>query len=223
MFDITLRPLKDSLFAPLSRSVPAFVTPFHITAAALIAGLIACLFACAGHRVPSLIFWSANRALDCLDGALARHRRQQSDLGGFLDLLGDFTVYALVPIACAAGNAWIEEQSPEGPQVRDLLTVALLEAAFWINNFVLLYIAVLVEKGAGGRIKDEVTSIAMRPALVEGFESGVFFTLMLAKPSHVGLLSAVMFLGVAYGTGQRVRWLVAAFSNANTAKVEKEG
>ncbi|KAI4273163.1 MAG: hypothetical protein LQ337_004835, partial [Flavoplaca oasis] len=37
-----------------------------------------------------LLFWILNRALDCLDGALARHRGTASELGGFLDLLGDF-------------------------------------------------------------------------------------------------------------------------------------
>jgi len=211
MLDITLRPLKDNVFAPLSRSVPASITPVHITAAAFVAGLISCLFACAGHRTPSLVFWAANRALDCLDGAVARHRDQQTVLGGFLDLLGDFIVYALVPVACVVGNGWSGEQTPA-------LVVALLEASFWINNFVLLYIAALVEKG-----KDELTSLAMRPALIEGFESAVFFTLMLAVPSLVGVLSAVMFMGVVFGTGQRVRWVVLALSRPEeTAGTKKK-
>lgn len=54
--------------------------------------------------LPSITFWLLNRALDCLDGALARHRNLQSELGGFLDLLGDFIVYALIPICVVGGN-----------------------------------------------------------------------------------------------------------------------
>lgn len=107
--------------------------------------------------------------------------------------------------------------------VRDALIVALLEGSFYLNNFVLFYIAALVEKAnakvkastsddEGGqglrRHKDEITSLAMRPALIEGFESGVFFTLMLGLPEYVGVVAATMLVGVVVGTGQRVSWLV---------------
>ena len=121
----------------------------------------------AGYTVLSLLFWAINRSLDCLDGAVARHRNQQSDLGGFLDLLGDFIVYALIPIAIAfgAGRAGCHGI------FADYRVVALLEASFYLNNFVLFYIAALVEKSNAQGLqkqKEEVTSLAMRPALVEG-------------------------------------------------------
>lgn len=219
MFDIALRPLKDTFFTPVSRAVPHYVKPLHITTAAFVTGLVSCSLACAGHKVASLLFWATNRSLDCLDGAVARYRNQQSDLGGFLDLLGDFIVYALIPIGCAVGNGRAGTASWE-QMAGDLLAVALLESAFWLNNFVLFYIAALAEKrNAQGlrREDDEVTSLAMRPALVEGLESGIFFTLMLAAPEYVGPLSGVMFLGVVYGTWQRVNWLVAALWMKNRA------
>ena len=216
MFDITLRPLKDDLFTPLSRHIPQSITPQHITAAGLLNGLIACAFACTGYRVLSLLFWAINRSLDCLDGAVARQRNQQSDLGGFLDLLGDFIVYALIPIAVASGAGWTGYHG----SFADYQVVALLEASFYLNNFVLFYIAALVEKSnAQGlqRQKEEVTSLAMRPALVEGFESGVFFTLMLAVPQYLAPLCWVMFIGVAFGTCQRVNWLIAALKHTKQA------
>lgn len=216
MFDIALRPLKDSFFNPISRSVPHHITPLHITTTAFVSGLISCFLACARYRAISLLFWVVNRALDCLDGAVARHRRQQSDLGGFLDLLADFIVYALIPISCACGNSWIGGASRD-QTAGDLLIVALLEASFWLNNFVLFYIAALVEKrNTQGlqRGKDEATTLAMSPTLVEGLESSVFFTLMLVMPDFVGPLSSMMFLGVVLGTWQRVHWLVTALSQA---------
>ena len=216
MFDISLRSYKDSFFDPISNSVPASLTPLRITAAAFACGLSSCLAACAGFRSLSVCFWLFNRSLDCLDGAVARRRNEQSDLGGFLDLLGDFIVYALVPISCSCHHAFGTSE-PRWPAA-ELLLVALLEASFFINNFVLFYIAALIEKHKSGGLQrqaKEVTSLAMRPALIEGFESGVFFTLMLALPDLVGPLALLMFLGVVFGTAQRVWWLATALSHAD--------
>jgi phosphatidylglycerophosphate synthase len=212
MFDIALRSYKDLLFDPVSRSVPAAVTPIRITAIAFICGLSCCALASAGFRYLSLFFWLLNRSLDCLDGAVARHRRQQSDLGGFLDLLCDFIVYALIPICCSCAHAYGASTSW---QATELLLVALLEASFFINNFILFYIAALIEKGQREGLErqtNEVTSLAMRPALIEGFESGVFFTVMLAVPTMVGPFAALMFIGVTVGIAQRTWWLATALS-----------
>ncbi len=85
------------------------------------------------------------------------------------------------------------------------LAIAVVEASFHVNNFVLFYVGAVLEKrkagmvvGAGGKdgAKDgdgkeakakvmvkELTSVAMRPALVEGVESGIMFTVMLAWPA----------------------------------------
>ena len=212
MLDIPLRPLKDSLFNPLSRSIPSTITPTHITLTALLCGLISCIFASTGSTIPSLTFWLLNRALDCLDGAVARHRNKASDLGGFLDLLCDFVVYAFIPISVVTGNVVTDVSTSERSKW-EFAIVAALEASFYLNNFVLFYIAALIEKkNAAGlkREKEEVTSLAMRPALVEGFESGVFFTVMLGWPAGVGWVAGVMFVGVVFGTAQRVRWLAMA-------------
>ena len=207
MFDHSLRGLKDAIFNPLSRSVPPSITPKQITFLAFISGLVSCIFAAFQITIPSLFFWALNRFLDCLDGAVARHQRTQSDVGGFLDLLGDFVVYALIPISCALGNNYGDTADAEG------LTVAVLEATFWINNFVLFYCAAVAEKWrANGAVMEsgELTSVVMRPALVEGFESAVFFTLMLMFPGYLMLLSWVMCVGVMIGIVQRVSWILSA-------------
>ena len=195
---------------------------------------------------------------------MARRRGQASDLGGFVDLLADFVVYSLVPVACAVGEArrrtgmmvteaegvggGEEEEKYEGVW-RDIgldgrdrlwLAVALLEAAIHVNNFVLFYVAAVVEKrkaeggkegegtgtgtgtGTGMRTRagrkereekqekqeKELTSVAMRPALIEGFESGALFTAMLARPQSIATLASVMAVLVFAGTVQRVWWLV---------------
>lgn len=203
MLDIQLRPLKDRLFDSITPVVPRYINPLHVTLLAFLCGIQACYCAANSQHALSILFWSVNRALDCLDGALARHRQQASDLGGFLDLLGDFIVYSTVPIACALPS----ENS--GPSL--WIPIAALEASFHINNFVLFYVAATMEKhtASGQHSKrKELTSLAMKPALIEGTESAIFFTAMLAYPGCLAQLSWSMFSLVCIGIGQRIVWLI---------------
>ncbi|KAF2490054.1 hypothetical protein BU16DRAFT_597652 [Lophium mytilinum] len=216
MLDITFRPLKDRAFDPICRFVPLSVTPLHVTGLAFVCGILACNSSLGAHPNRALFWWSLNRILDCLDGALARSRNQASDLGGFLDLLGDFTVYSLIPMSCAAGAPIQVSRIASTSSPTSLWTaVATLEASFYINNFVLFYIAAVLEKRkttTDEKHVKELTSVAMRPALIEGLESGIFFTLMLACPNWVGLLCWVMASLVAVGICQRTWWLVPVLS-----------
>jgi phosphatidylglycerophosphate synthase len=167
------------------------VTPGHITLAAFLCGLLSCAATMSStHRYVGIYLWLASHFLDCLDGSLARRRNAATDLGGFLDLLSDFIVYSLLPIAVCLSQ--------------DLASVnwtalALLEASFHVNNFILFYSAAVAAK----RQDDEVTSVTMRPALVEGFESGMIFTTMLIWPKYINLWMWVMSFGVAVGICQR--------------------
>ena len=204
MLDLQLRPLKDRLFDPLCAFIPPSVKPLHITALAFICGLLACTCAVNGLIVPSLLLWILNRALDCLDGALARYRKTDSQLGGFLDLLCDFIVYASLPIALAGG-----QNGAEGAY----RAVSILEETVFINNFILFYVAAVAEKQTSTETKDQVktkqlTSLVMRPALIEGTESAVLFTAMLAFPSQIESLSLVMAGLVIIGIVQRTYWTV---------------
>ena len=205
MFDIHLRSVKDRLFDPLCQYVPESLTPTQITAIAQLLGLTSCYFASHRQITMSLLTWAVNRVLDCLDGAVARKRGTASDFGGFIDLLGDFVVYSILPVAIADG--W---DSSAGCYK----AVAVLEATFHINNFILFYVAAIAEKGAikelqGSKTK-ELTSIMMRPALIEGMESGVLFTLMLAFPQYIRLWSLSMAMLVSIGIVQRGRWVLLA-------------
>lgn len=214
MFDIALRPLKDGLFDPCCKYIPAFVTPLHVTRLAFIFGLLSCysISVTYDNSRLSLVFWALNRSLDCLDGALARHRGTASDLGGFLDLLGDFIIYSLLPIAIAKGFPF-QEGGNAG-----WIAVAVLEATFHVNNFILFYVAAIAEKLAKVEIKGdtsksrtkELTSVMMRPALMEGMESGLLFTAMLVYPSQIQLLSWTMAALVLVGILQRTLWVVKA-------------
>jgi phosphatidylglycerophosphate synthase len=207
MLDIHLRPLKDTLFNTITPLIPSSISPLHITLFAFLSGLQACYFAATNKVQLSVFFWFLNRALDCLDGAVARKRNQASDLGGFYDLLGDFIVYSAIPVCRALGR--------KDADTKLWLAVAVLEASFHVNNFVLFYVGAVLEKRKNsgkddeGKVK-ELTSIAMRPALIEGAESAVFFTIMLVYPQYLQSLSWSMALLVAIGIVQRSMWLARA-------------
>src|SRR5947209_48843 len=191
MLDIALRRWKDGLFDPVARLLPAVVTPGHITLVAFVCGLLSCVAAMNPIYKPTSVYlWLANRFLDCLDGSLARSRNAATDLGGFIDLLSDFIVYSLLPIAICLGQDFSSV---------DWTALALLEASFHVNNFVLFYSAAV----AATRKDTELTSVTMRPALIEGFESGLIFTAMLVWPEHINLWMWGTSLGVAIGICQR--------------------
>ncbi|RMY65342.1 hypothetical protein D0864_12121 [Hortaea werneckii] len=216
MLDITLRPLKDKVFDPLCSLIPQSITPGQLTSAAFITGLLSCAAVAQQAPYTAVSLWLLNRALDCLDGAIARQRNQSTDLGGFLDLLGDFVIYSLIPICCALGGG-TDELTVSQTQ-RLWAAVACSEASFHVNNFVLFYIAAITEKqkaanavsdkkskttGTGEKRVKELTSLSMKPALVEGAESGLIFTVMLVKSEWTQILCWMLTGGVAIGTAQR--------------------
>jgi phosphatidylglycerophosphate synthase len=219
MFDIPLRQVKDRLLLPLVPLLPRSITPNGITFLAFLFGLLACFTA----ATPSLISWAVypwfvNRLLDNLDGALARSRRVSSELGGFLDLLSDFIVYSLLPISISYGQYRLHGGDEGGWLCgNSFLAITTLEATFHVNNFVLFYIAAV----SATKQERELTSLTMKPALVEGFESGLIFTAMLIWPGHVVSMSWVMSLGVVLGTIQRVSALVVVLRNLEGSKEKR--
>jgi phosphatidylglycerophosphate synthase len=198
MFDIQLRRLKDRVFQPLVAFVPDIVSPNQVTLLAFIVGLRACSTAALpqdSHH--AVYFWFLNRFLDNLDGVLARSRNKASDVGGFLDLLSDFIVYSLIPISVACGQ--YAKHGPEWFDLSSFLAITILEATFHVNNFILFYMAAL----SAAKQEGELTSLTMKPALIEGFESGLIFTVMFIWPQYVVGLSWAMSAGIVLGTIQR--------------------
>lgn len=208
MLDLLLRPIKEDLLRPFCVFIPSFVTPTHMTMLAFGFGLLSCFLAAFyEHRQFALLMWVLNRLLDSLDGSVARYRGTVSERGAFLDLLCDFIVYSLIPISVTYGNS---RQNPT-----DWMIIALLEASFHINNFVLLYVAAI-----SNEIRDQLTSLVMRPALVEGFESGILFTLMLAFPSYTRIFASTMTAAVSVGIWERVVYLMAELGRIDESRRE---
>lgn len=196
MLDPLVRPMKDAVLEPVARAAGR-TNPHVITAAALAAGLGSAGAAAAGRYGSALLLWLLNRTLDGLDGVVARRTGRQSDLGGYVDIVADFVVYAAIPLGVAFGA-----EARDAPIWRE---AALLLAAFYVNAVAWLYVSALVEKrAAGGTRAGGPTSVVMPEGLVAGTETVLFFCAFLLLPDAAGVLFTVMAVLVTLTIVQRV-------------------
>ena len=199
MFDDLLRALKDRLLAPVARALGPSCPPALVSLAALAAGVTAAWLAAERSYAWALAAWLTNRVLDGLDGAVARAQGRASDLGGYLDLLCDFAVYALLPIGLVVG----------APTTDGWRALAILLAAFYLNAASWMYLAAVLERrGQGAAASGQLTSVAMPPGLVAGTETIAFYTLLLLLPSRVVVIFLAMAALVLAGVVQRAVWAV---------------
>lgn len=207
MLDPLLRPLKDRALYPLARLMPG-VSPSFLTFVGLVVGLGAALAGWNGRFLLGFALWAVNRVLDGLDGAVARVHAKSSDLGGYLDLLADFVVYAAVPVALA-----LRPGAPPG-----LMNGALfLLAAFYVNTVSWMVPAALLEKRREGVAdRGEPTSVTIPEGLVSGGETVVFYGLFFLMPSHQVLLFKLMAGLTVLTVLQRLVWGARVFRDPST-------
>lgn len=165
------------------------IGPGQITATGLAIGVGACVAAAFGEWWVALALWLANRALDGLDGSVAR-LRGPSDLGGMLDFLADFVVYGGFVVAVAIAE----------PQAR--IAICALLAAYLLNNVALLSFASLVEK----RRLDhgDERSLRFTPALTEGTETIFAYCLLCLLPDQAETIAWIFTAMVMVSVAQRV-------------------
>ncbi len=197
MNDELLRGPKEAILGPIARRTPRAVHPAAVTGLGLVPGVGAAVAAALGRPWLAVALWLLNRIMDGLDGVIARQQGRQSDLGGYLDILADFVVYAAVPIglATAAGTtgAWI--------------AAAVLLASFFLNTVSWAYLAAILERrGQGAEARGERTTVTMPSGLIEGAETVVLFAVMLAVPAWTVPLFWAMAAAVVVTVLQRVAW-----------------
>ncbi|MCP4424233.1 MAG: CDP-alcohol phosphatidyltransferase family protein [Chloroflexi bacterium] len=193
-----MREVKDTAFRPLVwrlRGMP----PLLFTLIGLLFGLGTAV--AAGYQLYALAFagWFLNRSFDALDGGVARQTNRQSDLGGYLDILLDYMVYAAVPIGLVLGRP-----SPFG-----YVMLAFLLGSFYINAASWMYLAALLEKRAQGTgASGEETSITMPAGLIGGTETIIFYGAFILFAPWVPWLFALMAALVVVTIIQRLLWAV---------------
>lgn len=194
MFDTPLRRLKDRVGTPLAKHL-GMVSPLHLSVLALIVGLLASYIAYKNQYFLALVLWVLNRALDGLDGLIARLHSGQTDFGGYVDILTDFLVYATLPIGLVAGS----------PSEERYLALALLLASFYVNSASWMYLAAILEKRAAP-FPSSQTSILMPSGLIGGFETFVAYVLFLLFPAQITWLFSIFGVLVFLTAAQRLVW-----------------
>lgn len=198
MLDRHLRAPKDQVLAPVTGLLSPWLPPAVLTVAALATGVTAALAAAMGLMWWALGWWWISRLADGLDGPVARARGRSSDLGGYLDLVGDTIVYAAVPLGVAVGAG----------EQRVWIATAVLLATFYVNATSWLLIAAVIEKRGRDAHPDSTgpTTIVMPSGIVEGTETLVVFSLLLAFPDHAVVWTSAMAFLVVVTVLQRVAW-----------------
>jgi phosphatidylglycerophosphate synthase len=193
--DKPLRHVKERVLSAFAQQIGTQFHPITITLAGFMVGLASVICALNGGYLYALVLWLINRFLDGLDGTVARETNRQSDFGGYLDLLADFTIYALIPLALALS------------QHREDVYVALglLLTSFYVNAASWMVLSSLLER-RNTRVKTEYTSIAMPAGLIEGTETIAFYVLFFLFPTQLTLLFIVMAVLVSLTILQRIWW-----------------
>ncbi len=178
MLDARLRRLIDPPLDRLSRPLARHGWSANLaTAVGFVIGLGAMAAIATQSYGLGLGLLLLNRLLDGLDGALAR-QRGITDLGGFLDIVGDFIIYAGVPLAFALADP----------------TANALPAAFLIFSFIgtatsfLAFAIMAAKRGITTELRGK-KSLYYLGGLTEGTETILVFVLACLWPVWFPLIA----------------------------------
>lgn len=198
MFDCYIRPYIDK---PLNKIAIFFanksiVSANVITLTGLGFGAISFICILLQQNYFALMFLLMNRLCDGLDGAVARARNEESDFGGYLDIVADFFVYAGFPFFTAIGIGTYE---------------AIAAAAFILFSIILsgtsfLAYAVIASKKGMTTSQQGEKSFFFSRGIMEGSETILFLILICLLPNYFIILSLI-FASLCILTALMRSWL----------------
>ena len=157
MFDLELRKLQQIIFLPIAKQLGNAFTPNQITLIGFLFGILCNIAIYNNYQLLSALLFLLNRIFDALDGTVARLTGKQSDFGGYLDIITDFTVYTLIPISSTLAN----------PSDIALKLLPFLISTYFVNAASLFQLSAILEKrNLGAALKKETTSVNMPSAVI---------------------------------------------------------
>ncbi len=190
MLDATIRlRIAPVVEAVARRLVAVGISAQAVTALAFAAGAGACIAAAFAAWTPALALWLVSRVLDGLDGAVAR-LRTPTDIGGFLDIVGDFTVYA----------GFVAGVAVSVPGAR--LACVVLLCAYYVSGTAFLAFSSLAERRRIA-VGDE-RSVRFVGGLAEGFETILVYSAICLAPAHAAPIAWGFAVIVAFTAAQRI-------------------
>lgn len=202
-----LDPLVRSALAPrldvvAGRLERAGVGAAGLTAAGFAVGAAACVAAGFAVWWAAAVLFLLNRALDGLDGPLAR-RTGATERGGFLDIVSDFAVYGGFVLGVAVAE----------PDAR-LACVALL-LTYYVSGTAFLAWSSLAERRALAAADER--SLRFVGGLAEATETTVAYLLICAVPGAAEEIAWTFAGVVAITAVQRVTFALRALRPAAAA------
>lgn len=197
MLDKQMRHVKERVMNPIAGWVGTNVSPTEVTIVGGVIGVITAVVAWQGLYFAGLVLWIVNRVFDGLDGTLARMFDKQSDFGGYLDIIVDNLIYAIIPMGLALSTG--------EPIVYIALLFLLL--TFYVNSASWMILSSILEKrNRGASAEGEMTTITMVDGLMEGTETIAFFVLFFILPQFMAALFVIMGILVVVTILQRLYW-----------------
>ncbi len=201
MFDRHLQPLQKRLLEPpAARLAQAGISADAISILGFVVGLTVVPLLAYGQYMAALAAILANRALDGLDGALAR-RTRPTDRGAFLDIALDFVFYALVPFGFALAD----------PAANALPAATLLLAFVGTGSSFLAFAAIAGQRGMSSATYPG-KGIHYIGGLTEGAETIAVFMAMCLWPSAFEIIAYAFAALCGLTTLTRWRWGWRAFA-----------
>jgi phosphatidylglycerophosphate synthase len=176
---LALKLVKPMVEAAAARLAARGMTADQATLAGFGFGMIAAILIALGFTTLAILLILLNRALDGIDGALAR-KSGPTERGAFLDISLDFVFYAAIPLAFAG-------LAPE----ENALAAAVLLAAFVATGASFLAFAVMAEKRGLKSTAYPSKSFYYLGGLTEGTETILCFLAMCWWPEHFVLIAII--------------------------------
>lgn len=171
MLDAAMRKIIDPPLKRLGSLVARTgITANALTLTGLAIGLFAALAIASNAFGLALVAVLLNRLLDGLDGAIARARNNASAFGGYLDIVADFVLWAMLPVGFAFADP------------SNALAATILLASFIASGTTFLAHAILAAKADEETEARGEKSFFHLGGLAEGTETIAFFVLVLLWP-----------------------------------------
>ncbi len=202
MFDAAARQFLNKPLARLAGHIDLpWVSPIRLTLLGLATGLVSAAAAAVHLWWWALVLWLFSRAMDGLDGPLARRRAasplqdtNHSQAGGFLDITADFIVYGAAVVGVAIGAT-----SEYGVAWWPFLLVLL---AYYVNGTAFLAFSSIAERT--GRQRDDGRSLSFLGGIAEGTETIVVHSLWLIFAAQADVIAMVWAVVVGVSAAQRI-------------------
>ena len=182
-----------------ARLAAAGVRADAVTLAGFAVGLTAIPLVAVGWTWAALGALLINRLADGLDGAVARHDRL-TDLGGYLDIVCDFLIYAGIPVGFAVLD----------PQANALAAAVLLFSFMGTGSSFLTYAIIAAKRGETTEIRGR-KSLYYLGGLTEGTETFAFLAAICVFPQAFVPLAYLFAAACWVTTVSRMLAAVRAF------------